>query len=73
MTANPRAEMQAKIAENDQTIERLANAVCAEKAATGSVVHDLAARLRQLSWIHNAVKDAPLALPFIPHNQRDND
>ncbi len=68
-----RAELQAKIAANDQTIARLDGAVAVEKAATATVVHELAVRLRRLQWLHNAVKDAPLALPFIPHSQRDND
>lgn len=68
-----RTEVQARIAENDRTIEQLSGAVAVEKAATATVVHDLAVRLRRLSWIHNAVRDAALAAPFIPQSQRDND
>lgn len=69
-----RAELQARIAENDRTIEQLSGAVAVEKAATATVVHDLAVRLRRLSWIHNAVRDAAFGLPFVPTlNKHDSD
>lgn len=70
-----RADLQAKIAENDRTIERLDSAVAVEKAATATVVHALAVRLRRLSWLQNSVAAADsLGLPFVPTlNKHDSD
>ena len=73
MTANHRAEIRAKIAENDETIERLANAACAQKAATGAVVRDLEEKLRRLSLTHNATRESPLPSLPLPNGKHDND